>query len=210
METDPRENDIPGLSAGWRTALGRPGPVRPDYEPQGPGMLGVTDGPARLIFESSSGRRHHGRLDRWLAILRTEPPAGRAVRAVWMLDARSVRWSGGLPPRELCRGTTGLNSEETPILCFSAIGAPERRSRRGATVPGVFGANGILDAASLRVRTCRVGGRLRLGLRVDTDIWGLSVSMARNLWSAEPARHLTISAAGTPRPLEPDTVTRWL
>jgi len=173
-------------------------------------MLGVTDGPARLMFESGSGRRHHGRLDRWLVVLWTEPPAGRAVSAFWMLDARSIRWSGGLPPRELRHGATGLNSEEAPILCFSSIGCPERCGRSGATVPGVFGANGILDAASIRVRRCRVGERLRLGMRVDTDMWDLSVSMARNLWSAEPARHLTISACGTPRPFEPDAVTRWL
>jgi hypothetical protein len=201
---------MPDLPAGWRTVLGRPSPACPDNQPPDPRMLGVADGPARLIFESSSGQRYHGRLERWLAVLRAEPPADRTLRAAWVLDARSVRWRGGLPPGELRRGATGLNSEEAPILCFSAIGGPERRGRRGATVPGVFGANGILDAASMRVRTCRVGGRLRLSIRVDTDMWDLSVAMARNLSSADPVRYLTISASGTPRPLELRTVTRWL
>jgi hypothetical protein len=61
-------------------------------------MLDGTDGAARLVFESGSGRRRAARLGRWIAIIRLERSAVRAARIVWLLDVRTVRWSGGLPP----------------------------------------------------------------------------------------------------------------
>jgi|SRR5271157_965052 len=35
-------------------------------------MLDGTDGTARLVFESISGRRHAARLDRWIAVIRLQ------------------------------------------------------------------------------------------------------------------------------------------
>ena len=55
-------------------------------------------GPAG-VFESISGRRHAARLDRWIAVIRLQRSAVRAARVMWLLDARTVRWSGGLPPQ---------------------------------------------------------------------------------------------------------------
>jgi len=66
-------------------------------------MLDETDGAARLIFESISRRRHVARLERWIAVIRLQRSAVRAARVVWLLDARTIRWSGGLPPRDLHR-----------------------------------------------------------------------------------------------------------
>jgi len=37
-------------------------------------MLDGTNGAARLVFESSSGRCHAARLDRWIAIIRRSNP----------------------------------------------------------------------------------------------------------------------------------------
>ena len=65
-------------------------------------MLDETDGAARLVFESISGRRYAARLDRWDGARRLQPIPG-AARVPWLLDARTIRWSGGLPPRDLHR-----------------------------------------------------------------------------------------------------------
>ena len=110
-------------------------------------MLDGTDGTARLVFESISGRRHAASLDRWIAVIRLQRSAVRAARVMWLLDARTVRWSGGLPPRDLSRGATGLSAEETPILWFRAGDGDGTDGPRVFTVSGVFGAAGILDAA---------------------------------------------------------------
>lgn len=174
-----------------------------------PGALRMIDGGAGLVklrFESSSGRHGSARLDRWLAIIRLQPAAGCAL---WMLDARTARWSGGSPPGELHRGMTGLNSEETPILWFRAGSGPAAHFYSGT--PGVFGAAGIVDGARVRVSVGWWRRLIRLRMTIDTDIWGLSGRPAmpdRRIW--DPVPQLTITASGIPRPLRLMTVSRWL
>src|SRR5271166_5245469 len=141
-------------------------------------MLDGTDGAARLEFESMSGRRHPARLDRWLAVIRLQRSAVRAARVVWLLDARTVRWSGGQPPRDLYQGVTGLNAEETPILWFRAGDGDDDGGHRAFTVSGVFGAAGIIDAARVRVAARRMRRKVRLRMAVDPQMWGLSTSPA--------------------------------
>ena len=135
-------------------------------------MLDGTDGTARLVFESISGRRHAARLDRWIAVIRLQRSAVRAARVVWLLDARTVRWSGGLPPRDLSRGATGLSAEETPILWFRAGDGDGADGPRVFTVSGVFGAAGVLDAARVRVAARRMRRQVRLRMAVDAQMWG--------------------------------------
>ena len=89
------------------TVAGLPGTVGPPDRAgntRGPAsiqMLDGTNGAARLVFESG-GRRHAARLNRWIAIIRLERSAVRAARIVWLLDVRTVRWSGGLLVIRLC------------------------------------------------------------------------------------------------------------
>lgn len=172
-------------------------------------MLDGSDGPARLMFESASRQRHTALLDRWLAIVRVQPTAACGARVVWVLDARTIRWSGGLPPSELHRGMTGLNSEETPILWFRADSGVD--TRRGFTAPGVFEAAGIVDAARVRVAARRLRRQVRLRVSIDPEMWGLSASAP----SPEDAAigsvpRLTITASGALRPLELPVVRQWL
>ena len=172
-------------------------------------MLDGTDGAARLVYESGDGRRHAAKLDRWIAIIRLQRSAARAARVVWLLDARTVRWSGGLPPGDLHRGVTGLNSEETPILWFRADGGHD--GRRGFTAPGVLGAAGIMDAARVRVATRRMRRQVRLRMAVNPQMWGLSACLAGSAdVGAEPGPQLTITAAGTLRPLESEATRTWM
>jgi hypothetical protein len=171
-------------------------------------MLDGTDGAARLVFESGSGRRHAARLDRWIAIIRLERSAARPARVVWLLDARTVRWSGGLPPGDLYRGATGLNSEETPILWFRAGDSDD--GRRVFTASGVFGAAGIMDAARVRVVARRMRRQVRLRMAVNPQMWGLSACLAASADTcAGPGPELTITAAGALRPLESAAIRTW-
>jgi hypothetical protein len=163
-------------------------------------MLDGTDGAARLVFESISGRRHAASLDRWIAIIRLQRSAVRAARVVWLLDARTVRWSGGQPPGDLYRGATGLNKEETPILWFRAADGDDDGCR-AFTASGVFGAAGIMDAARVRVTPRRMRRQVRLRMAVDSQMWGLS---------AGPGPVLRIVAAGTPRMLESEAIKSWM
>ena len=174
-------------------------------------MLDGTDGTARLVFESISGRRHAARLDRWIAVIRLQRSAVRAARVVWLLDARTVRWSGGLPPRDLSRGATGLSAEETPILWFRAGDGDGADGPRVFTVSGVFGAAGVLDAARVRVAARRMRRQVRLRMAVDAQMWGLSAGPAAyaGTW-AGPGPVLRIIAAGTPRPLEAEAIKPWM
>ncbi len=116
---------VTGLSA----IVGTPGRAA------APQMLDGTDGAARLVFKSSDGRSHTAKLLRWIAIIRLERSAARAARFVWLLDARTARWSGGLPPGELYRGTTGLNSRAkrhaTPVAGSRAARAAGREELLG-------------------------------------------------------------------------------
>lgn len=171
-------------------------------------MLDGTNGAARLVFESGSGRRHAARLDRWIAIIRLQRSAARAARVIWLLDARTVRWSGGQPPGDLYRGVTGLNAEETPILWFRA--GDGDYGRRAFTASGVFGAAGIMDAARVRVAGRRMRRQVRLRMAVNPQMWGLSACLAASAdVGAEPGPELTIIAAGTPRPLESEAIRTW-
>jgi hypothetical protein len=173
-------------------------------------MLDGTDGPARLVFESGSGRRRTARLDRWIAIIRLQRSAAGAARVVWLLDARTVRWSGGLPPGDLYRGVTGLNAEETPILWFRA-GDDGDDGRRALTALGVFGAAGITDAARVRVAARRMRKQVRLRMVVNPQMWGLSACLTAPADTcAEPGPELTITAAGTLRPLESEASRTWM
>ncbi len=171
-------------------------------------MLDGTDGAARLVFESISGRRHVARLERWIAVIRLQRSAVRAARVVWLLDARTVRWSGGLPPSDLYRGATGLNAEETPILWFRAGDGDDDGGLRAFTVSGVFGAAGIMDAARVRVGARRIRREVRLRMAVDPQMWGLSAGPA-GTWTA-PGPELRIIAAGIPRPLDSDAIKPWM
>ena len=107
-------------------------------------MLDGTDGTARLVFESISGRRHAARLDRWIAVIRLQRSAVRAARVVWLLDARTVRWSGGLPPRDLSRGATGLSAEKHrfcgsgPATATAPTGLVSLPSRGCSARPGYW------------------------------------------------------------------------
>lgn len=80
-------------------------------------MLDGTDGAARLVFTGRGTRRRTAALDEWLAIIRVQPPLGRGVQLLWVLDARSTRWSGGPPPDGL------LGPATDPVLWFRAGGA---------------------------------------------------------------------------------------
>jgi len=174
-------------------------------------MLDGTDGAARLVFESISGRRHAASLDRWIAIIRLQRSAVRAARVVWLLDARTVRWSGGQPPGDLYRDATGLNTEETPILWFRAADGDDDGGCRAFTASGVFGAAGIMDAARVRVTPRRMRRQVRLRMAVDSQMWGLSAGPAAcaGTW-AGPGPVLRIVAAGTPRMLESEAIKSWM
>jgi hypothetical protein len=173
------------------------------------GMLDGSDGAARLVFRSSGKRRRIALLSRWLAIVRGQPPLGRAATAVLVLDGRTTRWSAGMPPGELHRGVTGLDSETTPVLWFHALGDEDAHS--GFTAAGVFQAAGIVDAAQLRVARRRLGKQVRLRMTIDTQMWGLSARPAESEDTADlHGPRLTITASGIPRPLEPEAIRRWL
>ena len=169
-------------------------------------MLDGRNGPARLVFESDTSWRHAARLDRWLAIVWDQPPPRGASRVIWLLDASTVRWSGGQPPGELGRGMTGLGAEEAPILWFRASSGADRR--RGFTASGVFGAAGIVDGARVRVTARRMRKLTRLRMSIDTGMWGLSARPAYCEIAPGPA--LTITAFSALRPLDPQAIGRWL
>jgi hypothetical protein len=197
------------------TVAGLPGIIGPPDRAgntRGPAslqMLDGTNGAARLVLESD-GRRHAARLNRWIAIIRLERSAVRAARIIWLLDVRTVRWSGGLPPGVLYRGVTGLNAEETPILWFRADDGG-RDGRRGFTASGVLGAAGIIDAARVRVAARRLRRQIRLRMVVNPQLWGLAACLAGSAdVSAEPGPQLTITAAGTMRPLESEAIRTWM
>ena len=172
-------------------------------------MLDETDGAARLVFRSGGRRRRTAVLHRWLAIVRLRPPAGRAARMVWVLDARTTRWSGGSPPGDLHRGMTGLDAEAAPMLWFRSAGGEEER--RGFTSAGVFGAAGVVDAAQVRVTGRRPGRQVQLRMTIDTRMWGLSASLGDgDAIAATPAPRLSITASGVLRPLELEAVRHWL
>ena len=155
--------------------------------------------------------RHAARLDRWIAVIRLQRSAVRAARVVWLLDARTVRWSGGLPPRDLSRGATGLSAEETPILWFRAGDGDGADGPRVFTVSGVFGAAGVLDAARVRMAARRMRRQVRLRMAVDPQMWGLSAGPAAHAGTwAGPGPVLRIIAAGTPRPLEAEAIRPWM
>lgn len=180
------------------------GERRPDLQ-----MLDGSDGPARLTFESASSRRHAALLYRWLALVRVQPTVKCAARVVWILDACTIHWSGGLPPSELHRGVTGLNSEETPLLWFRSDSGLD--TRRGFTAPGVFGAAGIVDAARIRVAAGRLRRQVRLRVSIDPEMWGLAVSApSPEDAAAGRARRLTITASGARRPLDLPVIGQWL
>jgi len=166
-------------------------------------MLGGTNGTARLVFDSGDGRHCKAKLGRWIAISRPQRSAARAVRFVWLLDARTIRWSGGPPPGDLHRGVTGLDSEEAPILWFRGSGGDN--GQRAFTASGVFGAAGITDSARVSVTVGRIRRHCRLRMMINPQMWGLSgcPGTASYTW-LHPV--LTIMAAGTPRPLEPDAI----
>jgi len=170
-------------------------------------MLDGTNGAARLEFHSGDGRRYKAKLDRWITIIRPQRSAARAARFVWLLDARTVRWSGGTPPDDLRRGVIGLNSEETPILWFRDCGDDD--GQRAFTATGVFGAAGIIDSARVRVTARRIRRHVRLRMTINPQMWGLSGCLGTEplIW---PHPVLTITAAGTPRPLESEAISPWM
>ena len=170
-------------------------------------MLDGTSGAARLVFDSGDGRRHTAKLGRWIAISRLQRSAAHATRFVWLLDARTVCWAGGLPPGDLHRGATGLNSEEAPILWFRDC--DDGGGQRAFTATGVFGSAGIIDSARVRVSTRRRRGYVRLKMTINPQMWGLSgcLGTAPLIW---PYPALTITAAATPRPLESEAINPWL
>jgi hypothetical protein len=171
-------------------------------------MLDETDGAARLVFRSGNMRRRTAVLHRWLAIVRVRPPAGHAARMVWVLDARTTRWSGGSPPGDLHRGMTGLDAEAAPMLWFRSGGG--EGERRGFTSAGVFGAVGIVDAAQVRVTGRRLGRQVRLRMTIDTRMWDLSASPGEGEIAAAAGPGLSITASGVLRPLELEAVRHWL
>ena len=171
-------------------------------------MLDGSDGAARLVFRSGGHRHRIALLQRWLAIVRVQPP-WRATRVLWVLDGRTTRWSHRMPPGELHRGVTGLDSETAPVLWFHAGGGEDGPG--GFSAAGVFGAAGIVDAAQLRVARRRMRNQVRLCMTVDTQMWGLSARSAGSEDSATaPGPRLTITASGVLRPLELEAVRRWL
>jgi hypothetical protein len=174
-------------------------------------MLDGTDGAARLVFQSISGRRHAASLDRWIAVIRLQRSAVRAARVVWLLDARTVRWSGGQLPGDLYWGAAGLNTKETPILWFRAADGDDDGGRRAFTASGVFGAAGIMDAARVRVTPRWMRRQVRLRMAVDPQMWDLSVDPTAyaDAWAGR-GPVLRIIAAGIPRPLESEAIEPWM
>jgi hypothetical protein len=169
------------------------------------GMLGERGRDARLEFNPGRGRRRTACIHRWLAIVRLDPAAGCATTLVWVLDTRSARWSGGLPPGDLHRGRTGLDSEEDPILWFRASAGCRRRGR-AANVTGVFGAAGIVDAAEVSALS-RTRNHVQLRMTVDTRIWRLSANVDRQGAGPQPA--MTIKASGVARSFDVAAIKRW-
>ena len=196
-----------GLPAGFRSLIDTPQCAQGGDRQSRLQMLDGSDGPARLVFTCGLSWRHVARLDRWLAIVRPQPTAGTGFRMIWLLDASTVRWSGGMAPGELYRGVTGLASEVAPILWFRAGSGDDRR--RGFTASGVFGAAGIVDAAQVRVATRRIRRQARLRMSIDTGMWGLSTGLAARNDTA-PAGYLAITASGVLRPLELQVIGQWL
>ena len=170
-------------------------------------MLDGTNGAARLEFDSGDGLHYEAKLDRWIAISLPPRFAAPAVRFVWLLDSRTVRWSGGLPPGDLHRGVTGLNSEEVPILWFRGSG--DQNGHRAFTASGVFGAAGITDGARVSVTARRIRRHIRLRLMINPRMWGLSGCLEKAPYT-RPHPTLTIMAAGTPRLLDPGAVSSWM
>ena len=109
----------------------------------------------------------------WAAGSSSAGPSGRqrAVRFVWLLDARTVRWSGGLPPGDIHRGVTGLNSEEAPSLWFRGSGGDN--GQHAFTTSGAFGAAGIIESAQVSV-TARIRRHCRLRMMVNPQMCGLT------------------------------------
>lgn len=198
-----------GMSPGLHATIDTLGRAAGGDPRTGLRMLDGSDGAARLVFQSGSKRRRTAVLDRWLAIIRVQPPPGSATRVIWVLDGRTTRWSGGLPPGDLHRGVTGLDSETTPILWFRA--GRGKDGPRGFTAAGVFGAAGIVDAAQVHVARGRLRKQVRLRTALNTEMWDLSASSARSERSAAASGpRLTISASGVVRPLELDVIRGWL
>ena len=196
-------------SAGFDAVIDTLGDAQGDKARTGFWMLDGSDGPARLAFRSGRRRRSTAEVGRWLAIVRAQAPAGSATTVVWVLDGRTTRWSGGLPPGDLHRGVTGLDSETAPILWFRAGDCAP--ARHGFAAAGVFGAAGIVDAAQMSAARRRMSRQVRLRVAIDPRMWDLSASPAGGLASAtRRGRRLTITASGVPRTLDLDAVRRWL
>jgi hypothetical protein len=194
------------MPARFAATMDTPGCAPAGSRRAGPRMLDEGDGPARLVFESSSGLRYVAQLDRWLVILRVQRPPRGASRVIWLLDARTVRWAAARPPAELRGGRTGLRTEEAPILWFRAGEGPD--DWRRSTVPGVFGAAGIVDAAQVNVRASRIRRQVRLEISIDSALWGLCAAPEPPDGAPRSGR-LTITATGALRPLEPQAITSW-
>jgi len=107
---------------------------------------------------------------------------------------------------------TGLNAEETPILCFGACGSDGGHDgRRGFTASGVLGAAGITDAAQVDVATRRLGKQIRLRMAFDPRMWGLAACLGVPAdTDAGPGPTLRIIAAGNPGPLASEAIRIWM
>ncbi len=76
---------------------------------------------------------------------------------------------------------------------------------------GSDGAAGIVDAAQARVARRPMSKQVRLGITLDTEMWGLSAGSAGSGGSATASGPmLTITASGVMRPLELQAIRRWL
>ena len=171
-------------------------------------MLERGDGPARLVFKSSGKRRRATRLSRWLAIVCLQPPLGRAASVAWVPDGRITCWAAGMPPGELHRGVTGLDSEATGAVVA-------RSQQRGWAAPfcgaGRVPGSRIVDGALLRVTKSRLRQRAWLRMTVNTRMWGRSARPGREGDApAPPGPRRTIAASGVLRPLDTEAVRRWL
>jgi hypothetical protein len=144
-----------------------------------------------LWFHASSGRAASAARARALG---QSPRRGRRARArralaVHRLAAagcvRGARWA-----RALARWLT---------------------ARWAFTAPGVFGAAGIVDAATVRVSRRPLSSRTRLRITVCTQMWELTSDTPDTAIDGQVAwPRLTIAARGRARPLDLAAVNQWL
>jgi hypothetical protein len=119
-------------------------------------------------------------------------------------------------PRSRTWACCRIAARQTIRALRAALRAVPRAMRLAAspwrrTVPGVFGAAGIVDGARVRVSRGPLGRHAWLRIAIDANVWDLSYeSNERTGRRGRTRPSLTIAADGWLRPLDLEAVRRWL